>query len=232
MCKRWLAENEEDGEIVREIPAEGDHIRKPLALVNYKVEVHTADKRGAGTDADVFVNLFGELGDTGERWLRKSETHRNKFERGNVDVFNIEAVQLKHLNKIRIGHNGKRPGAGWFLAKVVVRQEGSGSKYDQTFECNRWLAVDEDDGLIVRELLVDKREFLDTITYGVKVKTGDVRNAGTDARVHLKIFGEKGDTGNRQLKRSENTTNKFERGRVDEFKIEADDIGRVSFVFI
>lgn len=54
-----------------------------------------------------------------------------------------------------------------------------------------------------------------------------MRNAGTDARVHLKIFGEKGDTGERHLKHSENTSNKFERARVDDFKIEADDIGRV-----
>lgn len=226
MCNRWLADNEEDGEIVRELPAEGESIRKPLPVVNYKVEVHTGDKRGGGTNSDVFVNLFGERGDTGERWLRKSETNRDKFERGKVDVFNIEAVQLKHLDKIRIGHNGKRAGAGWFLNKVVVRQDGN-SKYDQTFECNRWLAVDEDDGLIVRELFANKRQYLDTITYNVKVKTGDVRNAGTDARVHLKIFGEKGDTGERHLKNSENTNNKFERGRVDDFKIEADDIGNV-----
>lgn len=236
VCNRWLAEDEEDGEIVRELPvAESDHMRKPLPLVNYKVEVHTGKKPSAGTDADVFVNLFGEWGDTGERWLRKSETHKNKFERGHVDVFNIEAVQLKRLHKIRIGHNGKRAGAGWFLDRVVVKQEGgsgSGGKYDQAFECGRWLAVDEDDGLIVRELFAEGgdagEQLLETITYNVKVKTGDVRNAGTDARVFLKIFGNKGDTGSdRQLKHSENTFNKFERDRVDEFKMEAEDIGKV-----
>lgn len=124
VCNRWLAHDEDDGEIVRELPAEGEHIRKPLPLVNYKVEVHTGTKAGAGTDADVFINLFGEWGDTGERWLHKPDSrsgkhNRNLFERGQVDVFNIEAVQLKHLNKIRIGHNGKRPGAGWFLDKVT-----------------------------------------------------------------------------------------------------------------
>lgn len=94
-----------------------------------------------------------------------------------MDVFKIEAVTLKHLKKIRIGHNGKRAGAGWFLNKVIVKQDGN-SKYDQTFECNRWLAVDEDDGLIVREISVDGLQYLDSVTYNVKVKTGDVRNAG------------------------------------------------------
>lgn len=130
-----------------------------------------------------------------------------------------------------MGHNGKRAGAGWFLNKVVVKQDGH-PKYDQTFECNRWLAVDEDDGLIVRELFADgAMQHLDTITYNVKVKTGDVRNAGTDAKVHLKIFGNKGDTGNRELRNSETTSNKFERSRVDEFKIEAEDIGKVLSVY-
>ena len=28
-CNRWLATSEDDGEIVRELPAEGDDIKKP-----------------------------------------------------------------------------------------------------------------------------------------------------------------------------------------------------------
>jgi hypothetical protein len=105
VCNRWLSKDEDDREIVRELPAEGDSIRKPLPLVKYDVEVHTGDKRGAGTDADVFLNIFGELGDTGERYLVNSTTNKNKFERGKVDVFKIEAVTLKRIKKIRIGMN-------------------------------------------------------------------------------------------------------------------------------
>lgn len=63
-------------------------------------------------------------------------------------------------------------------------------------------------------------------SYHVHVKTGDVRSAGTDANVFLKIFGDKGDTGNLQLRASDNK-NKFERGRTDIFKLEATDIGKV-----
>ena len=43
----------------------------------------------------------------------------------------------------------------------------------------------------------------------------------------MKIFGEKGDTENKELKYSDNTLNKFERNRLDEFRIEADDMGKV-----
>ena len=55
-----------------------------LAVHVYKVHVFTADKRRAGTDANVFINLIGENGDSGERPLAVSETHRDKFERGQV----------------------------------------------------------------------------------------------------------------------------------------------------
>lgn len=38
---------------------------------------------GAGTDANVYINIYGENGDTGERPLKKSN-NLNKFERGQV----------------------------------------------------------------------------------------------------------------------------------------------------
>lgn len=50
----------------------------------YPVYVHTAKKTGAGTDANVFITIFGSQGDTGERPLMFSKTNRNKFEKGNV----------------------------------------------------------------------------------------------------------------------------------------------------
>lgn len=38
----------------------------PCSAVNkYIVSVFTADMKGSGTDADVFLNIFGENGDTG-----------------------------------------------------------------------------------------------------------------------------------------------------------------------
>ena len=50
----------------------------------YVVRVHTGDEWGAGTDANIFLNLYGENGDTGERELKDSSTHTNKFERNHV----------------------------------------------------------------------------------------------------------------------------------------------------
>lgn len=54
------------------------------AAHTYKVSVMTGDVYGAGTDANVYLTIYGDQGDTGERKLRKSETNGNKFERGSV----------------------------------------------------------------------------------------------------------------------------------------------------
>lgn len=50
----------------------------------YTVSVRTGDMYGAGTDANVYLTIYGDLGDTGERKLAKSENNKNKFERGEV----------------------------------------------------------------------------------------------------------------------------------------------------
>ena len=47
------------------------------------VKVYTGDKSGAGTDANVFLTIYGENSDTGERKLKNSE-NKNKFERKQV----------------------------------------------------------------------------------------------------------------------------------------------------
>ena len=52
----------------------------------YELTVHTSDVRGAGTDANVFITLFGERSTSGRLQLKKSQTHKNKFERNQVSV--------------------------------------------------------------------------------------------------------------------------------------------------
>jgi len=46
----------------------------------YKISVYTGDKRGAGTDANVYVTLFGELGESLEK--RLDTKGKNDFEKG------------------------------------------------------------------------------------------------------------------------------------------------------
>jgi PLAT/LH2 domain len=70
-------------------------------VVKYKLFVKTGGIRGARTDANVFVQLFGENGDTGEY---KIEASGKIFERGHTDIVEIETGSLGELTKLRIGH--------------------------------------------------------------------------------------------------------------------------------
>lgn len=54
-----------------------------LTVNSYDVHVFTGTMWGAGTDANVYITIYGEIGDTGERRLRKSN-NLNKFEKGQV----------------------------------------------------------------------------------------------------------------------------------------------------
>ena len=48
------------------------------------MDVYTGDVSGSGTNANVFLTIFGDKGDSGERKLGKSDTHMDKFERKQV----------------------------------------------------------------------------------------------------------------------------------------------------
>jgi len=57
-----------------------------IIVRKYEVHIFTGDIKSAGTDANVFITIFGEYGDTGERQLSKSSTYSDKFERGHVSM--------------------------------------------------------------------------------------------------------------------------------------------------
>ena len=111
----------------------------------------TSDLRDAGTNANVYIQLFGERNDSGKVPLETSKTNRNKFERGKTDVFEVKEADVGEIRKIRIGHDGTGMGSGWHLKEVIIDAPKLGRKWK--FPCGRWLDKHEDDGKIERELL-------------------------------------------------------------------------------
>ena len=67
----------------------------------YNVFVYTGNKWGAGTDANVYLIMYGEQGETEKIFLKNSKTNRNKFERNACDEFEIENVDIGEPQKIR-----------------------------------------------------------------------------------------------------------------------------------
>uniref|UniRef100_A0A8B9I3D6 Oxygen-regulated protein 1 n=1 Tax=Anser brachyrhynchus TaxID=132585 RepID=A0A8B9I3D6_9AVES len=147
---RWLAWDQANGETSMELPVfcQGQPV---LPVTVYEVHVTTGELWNAGTEADVYISIYGEKGDTGSRQLLRSQKPK-KFLKGQTDMFSVEAVHLGHLYKIVIGHNGLGSGNGWYLDKVVIKDPIT--DLDYTFLCHRWLDSGQDDGNIARELTV------------------------------------------------------------------------------
>ena len=116
--------------------------RKTLSGKVYSLSIHTGDKFGAGTDANVRVELMGENGASGEELMETSGDGR--FEKNCVDECSLRCPDLGVLHSMRVSQDGKGMGSGWYLHKVVVAvaptRVSAGKSYE--FICDKWL----DDG--------------------------------------------------------------------------------------
>jgi hypothetical protein len=66
-CGRWLDKKEDDGLIRRRLLA--SDVNPDSLRAKWRVTVHTGDVFGAGTDANVFIIIFGAEGNTGQKFL-------------------------------------------------------------------------------------------------------------------------------------------------------------------
>ncbi|KAF1608086.1 Lipoxygenase homology domain-containing protein 1, partial [Eudyptes chrysolophus] len=246
-CQRWLAVEEDDGQIVRElVPVDEAFVKKDsendgqsLATLGleqkaksttYTVKVKTGDKKNAGTDANIFITLYGSKDDTGIVSLKASKINKNKFERGKVDEFTVESVDIGDLKKIKIGHDNKGNSTGWFLEWVEIDAPSLGQCLK--FPCGRWLDKSEDDGAIERIIFpaeLQTTEYIPFVPYEITVYTSDIFGAGTDADVFIVLYGSDGIcTQQKSLclnKREQRMY--FERNSVNQFIVELEDVGDI-----
>ena len=108
----------------------------------YEVIVRTGDVENAGTDARVYLMLFGYKGKSGELYLNNPGI--NDMERNTESLFYFDEPDLGTLDQIRIRHDdsGKEP--GWYLKEVQVNDLKASTS--RVFPCNRWLAHNQADG--------------------------------------------------------------------------------------
>ena len=81
-----------------------------IAVIKYRVEVYTASEPGADTEAELFIQLFGSHGDSGERVLFNCLNNKTPFQGGQMDMFEIEAVELQEIEKVVMRHEEKGKG--------------------------------------------------------------------------------------------------------------------------
>jgi len=109
-------------------------------MTKFEIEVTTGDIECAGTDANVFINIIGEKGETGTQKLSNSSSsaHLNKFEKGNTDVFTLEVkTEVGKLKAMEINHDSWGLGSSWFLEKVKIKNLDENE--EQIFLIRQWL---------------------------------------------------------------------------------------------
>jgi lipoxygenase homology domain-containing protein 1 len=193
-------------------------LRETLNIWNpfqYGITIVTGTLKGAGTDANVYITLYGDCGQTGEFSLDNAE---NNFERRKTDYFEIVAPDVGELGHIRIRHDNSGNYPEWFLSKVIVANLRTQQEW--TFYCNRWLAVHKEDRTIAR-ILYPKTVCTE---YRIRVVTGDLEGAGTFAGICITMRGDQGDSDEFFLN---NGNMNFQRGQTDYFTIFAKIVGHL-----
>ncbi|GCB66519.1 hypothetical protein scyTo_0004980 [Scyliorhinus torazame] len=216
---RWLDENQDDGDIWREFP-----IAKPgekhLPVLFYHIHVFTGNKPGAETDANVYVNIFGERGDSGKRKLHKSQNNQIIFQKDQMDTFIIEAVSIGIIKRIVIGHDGVKAASGWFLDKVIINYEENNQEFEDVFICSRWLDVNREDQKTERELIA-KRKFK------ISLETAKDSMQPEGIKTTLVAYGSKGKSDEIVLSSDKPEVPHFLPGAIDDFFIFIEDVGDI-----
>lgn len=131
----------------------------PRDTYMYEIVVYTGFPSHAGTSSEVRMVLVGGLDETSPRRLKDTEPDRRKFCRGNVDYFLLSVPQsLGKLKNLRIWHDNTGDDPSWYLLRIMVHDIQTDAK--TWFICDRWLAVEEDDGMVERTLTPASKEEL------------------------------------------------------------------------
>ncbi|XP_035672782.1 uncharacterized protein LOC118413477 isoform X2 [Branchiostoma floridae] len=116
---------------------------------SYQVQVFTGTRANAGTSSQVFLVLKGERGQSGPHVLE--DKTRITFKQGAVDTFVVTSpLPLGPIQSAHIWHNNIGPYPSWFLEQVIVTDLQEDAKH--VFLCKSWLAVEEGDGKVDREI--------------------------------------------------------------------------------
>lgn len=107
-CTRHVSARPSTGRTVVAGSPTGDNVLLCVAVVPYEIKVFTSDVFGAGTDADVFIVLYGRNAVcTQQKSLCVNKRERRMyFERGAEDMFIVEVQQQLQEDCIKTSREG------------------------------------------------------------------------------------------------------------------------------
>ncbi|TKR92365.1 hypothetical protein L596_007034 [Steinernema carpocapsae] len=186
-----------------DVPPETAHQTRPVEKEGntYSITVHTGDRTGAGTEADLYIVLYGEDGKSTKMPLKQETEAAPKFRENSVDFFLLHCRYLGTLTKILVGHEIHGYGAGIFIDYITVNENvHDGRQY--LFNCYKWLDSGMVDGKIERTLKMTAYSYVasipedDRVTHGnweLILHSGDKHGKGaTTSRLNIIGYGTEG----------------------------------------
>ncbi|KXJ28705.1 Polycystic kidney disease protein 1-like 2 [Exaiptasia diaphana] len=118
---------------------------------DYHITVQTGSWQNSATTAKVCMNIIGQKGQSGTLSLQDDTKHL--FARGATNEFQVTLPSsLGPLQYLRVWHDMSGEDSSWYLSYVIIRDLNSQQQW--IFVCDRWLALDKDDGLVDRLIIV------------------------------------------------------------------------------
>lgn len=105
----------------------------------YTIWVKTGDQNLAGTDSNVFIQLFGTTGQTESILLPAQDVF--SFESGSTDKYVLEVPDIGELTRCCVGHDNSEGDSGWYVVDVRVQDDETDREWVFTFD--QWLGVEE-----------------------------------------------------------------------------------------
>ncbi|CAF3607443.1 unnamed protein product [Adineta steineri] len=150
----------------------------------YQIIVFTGLRKDAGTESKVHFIISGDDEETGVRTFE--DPHRKVLQRGGIDSFIMAVTKpLGRLNYMRVWHDNSGAGnkASWFLKYIVVRNLQTMEK--NHFICQKWLAVEKEEGAVDRLVPVAGEEQKQDFAYLLSKKT---YHSMSDGHLWFSIF--------------------------------------------
>ena len=171
-----------------------------MADIKYVAEISTGDVSGAGTDAAIFLTLYGAEGQTQEvrvdHLAQAPNIFVGTFERGQTHSLQFQAADVGEIRQIKVRHDNSGLSAGWFVNSIAITVR----EHRTVFPCNEWLSAGEGfrlhhflapdmppSAVPFVQLLADSG----LVRYRVRVETDRQFLAGTEANVFIELLGDR-----------------------------------------
>jgi hypothetical protein len=104
---------------------------------HHYVTIQTGRRDGAGTDANIYIQLRGTRGDSRDFLLDKP--NYDDFERGDRDTYHLGEFDIGTLTHVALRNDGANSGADWFVEWVCISGDERTCHSDGRITISDWL---------------------------------------------------------------------------------------------